>query len=110
MGSLDGAEACEIVGLYLLSQLNDLNIDLGLYRDDGLALTTQRPQQIESTKKKICKVFSDNGLKITIEANKKIVDFLDVELNLNNNSYRPFLKPNSALLYVNSSSNHPQEY
>merc|ERR1711954_481596 len=52
-------------------------------------------------------IFQENGLKVTIEANKKVLDFLDVELNLNNNSYRPFLKPNNSLLYVNSESNHP---
>ena len=39
MGSFDGAEICELVGLYILYVLNtkygkDLN---GLYRDDGLA-------------------------------------------------------------------------
>ena len=107
MGSWDGAEACELVGLFLLSQLGHLNIDLGLYRDDGLGLSTQRPQQVERTKKFICQIFKNNGLKVTIEANKKVVDFLDVELNLNNGSHRPYLKPNSSLLYVNSKSNHP---
>ena len=39
MGSFDGAEICELVGLYILYILStkygkDLN---GLYRDDGLA-------------------------------------------------------------------------
>ena len=36
MGSWDGAEVCELVGLYLLSLLSDLQLTLGLYRDDGL--------------------------------------------------------------------------
>ncbi|KAL5014501.1 hypothetical protein ScPMuIL_008771, partial [Solemya velum] len=35
------------------------------------------------------------GLKITIEANKKIVNFLDVTLNLNNGKYSPYNKPNN---------------
>ena len=39
MGSYDGAETCELVGSFLLSQLQDLNINLGLDRDDGLAIT-----------------------------------------------------------------------
>ncbi|GFR64589.1 DNA polymerase [Elysia marginata] len=39
MGSFDGAETCELVGLYLLSQLQHLDIKVGLYRDDGLAVT-----------------------------------------------------------------------
>ena len=34
MGSFDGAETCELVGSFLLSQLQQLNINSGLYRDD----------------------------------------------------------------------------
>ena len=30
MGSYDGAEICELVGLYLLSQLQNLNINVEL--------------------------------------------------------------------------------
>ncbi len=38
MGSFDGAETCELVGSYLLSQLAaEYGNDIGLYRDDGLA-------------------------------------------------------------------------
>ncbi|XP_072050354.1 uncharacterized protein [Amphiura filiformis] len=40
MGSFDGAETCELVGLYLLSQLQHIDINVGLYRDDGLAICT----------------------------------------------------------------------
>ena len=49
----------------------------------------------------------DNGLKITIEANSKSVDFLDVNFNLTNNTFSPYLKPNNKPLYVNMQSNHP---
>ena len=39
MGSYDGAETCELVGCYLLSQLKEIpGIDIGLYRDNGLAI------------------------------------------------------------------------
>ena len=34
MGSWDGAEVADLVGLYLLSQLQDLDLNIGLYRDD----------------------------------------------------------------------------
>ena len=39
MGSFDGVEICELVGLYLLNKLSKLlgNGNVGLYRDDGLA-------------------------------------------------------------------------
>ena len=55
----------------------------------------------------ICKVFRNNGLKITIEANKKIVNFLDVTLNLDKGSYEPYTKPNNTPIYVHRESNHP---
>ena len=65
------------------------------------------PRQIEEIKKKICKVFSIYGLKITIEANKKTIDFLDVTLDLNKGSYEPYTKPNNTPFYVHRESNHP---
>ena len=39
MGSYDGAEVCELVGLYILHKLTTAfpNGNIGLYRDDGLA-------------------------------------------------------------------------
>ena len=68
MGSFDGAESCDLVGLYLLSQL-DLGMDIGLYRDDVLAVSKFSPRKPEQIKKKICKIFEKNGLEITITAN-----------------------------------------
>ena len=95
MGSFDGAETCELVGSYLLSQLtaeygNESN-DIGLYRDDGLAAFDKTPREIEIIKKSICKVFSDNNLKITIDAKKKCVDYLDITLDLRSSSYKPYI-------------------
>ena len=106
MGSYDGAETTDLVGLFLLNQLKHLPIDLGLYRDDGLAASalinrlTEMWQQIKQ-------VYEDNGLKVTAEVNKKVVNFLDVTLNLNTGTYRPYRKPNTNLLYISSLSNHP---
>ena len=71
MGSFDGAEVCKKVGLYLLSQLKHLDMNVGLYRDDGLAVTKISPQNTEIMRKKICKIFKQNDLNITTEANKK---------------------------------------
>ena len=107
MGSFDGAESCDLVGLYLLSQLADLNLKCGLYRDDGLAVSNKTKRQNEGLKKQICEIFRKNNLKITIEANLKITDFLDVTLELDSGLYRPFLKPNNSLQYVSIHSNHP---
>ena len=47
------------------------------------------------------------GLKITSLANRKVVEILDVKLDLENESYGPFFKPGDKPIYVNSKSNHP---
>jgi len=46
-------------------------------------------------------------LKITIKTNLRIVDFLDVTLNLESGSYKPYSQPNSSPVYINTQSNHP---
>ena len=70
MGSWDGAETCELVGAHILSQVREKHgNDIGLYRDDGQGASEATPQRIERIKKSLCKIFKDNGLKITIEAN-----------------------------------------
>ena len=58
-------------------------------------------------KKKICAVYKKHGLGLTVDANKKVVQFLDVELNLTDESFKPFTKPNDIPLYVHKLSNHP---
>ena len=72
MGSFDSAEICELVGLFLLHLINQANLDMvvGLYRDDALAITKMTPRQCEKAKQKISQIFQENGLKITIDANK----------------------------------------
>ena len=110
MGSYDGAEVCELIGLYMMNLLSIQygEKSIGLYRDDGLACFTNMPgTRLENIKKNICKIFKDNNLSITINACLKVVDFLDVTLNLEQESYYPFKKPNSEPLYINRSSNHP---
>ena len=64
MRGFHGAEICELVGLYLLSQLTDVIplSSIGLYRDDGLAVSPSTPRQIEILKKKICNIFNKNSL------------------------------------------------
>ena len=53
------------------------------------------------------RIFNENDLQIEIKCNLKIVDYLDVTLDLNNGSYKPFRKPNDETLYINAKSNHP---
>ena len=80
---------------------------VGLYRDDGLAVSKLRERQTELRKKKICKIFKDNGIRITTEANAKCVNFLDVTFNLETGLYKPYMKPNNTPVYVHVESNHP---
>ena len=107
MGSFDGAETCELVGCYLLSLLTDkYGQSVGLYRDDGLAAFNKTPEEIEKIKKELCKMFRENDLK-TIEANKTIVNFLDVTLDLQSGKHYPCTKEGNVPLYVHKKSNHP---
>ena len=108
MGSYDGAESCDIVGLFILSQMDNLNIDVGLYRDDGLGASDAPPRQLEIIKKKICAIFKKHELGITIEANKKVVDFLDITMNLDENTFKPFIKPNDTpYMSIGKATTHP---
>ena len=45
---------------------------------------------------------------LLLHSNLKIVDFLDVTLNLNNGCFKPFSKNDSAPRYINISSNQPR--
>ena len=111
MGSFDGAELCELVGIYILNSLSEkYGLDMsGLYRDDGLCCCQNLSgPESERRRKEIIKLFKEKfGLKITIQTNLKTVDFLDVTLNLTSGKYQPYSKPNSQPTYVNVHSNHP---
>lgn len=112
MGSYDGAEICETVGLYILDALSKKlkKSDIGLYRDDGLiAVKNKNGHELDKLRKEIIQIFKSIGFQIEININLKIVDFLDLTLNLSENSYKPYKKPNDNLLYINTESNHPPE-
>ena len=53
------------------------------------------------------KVFKNNGLNITVSANVKVADFLDVHFDLVQDIYRTYEKPNDDPLCINKNSNHP---
>ena len=110
MGSFDGAELCKLVGLFLLSGLASIigKSNVGLYRDDSLAILENTPgPDTECIKKKIIKFFKQNGLKITIDANVVQANFLDVTFNLQSDKYWPYQKRNDHPLYIHLRSNHP---
>ena len=110
MGAPDGAEVCELVGLYILDILRQEfpMLNCGLYRDDGLAEHKEmRGREMEQISQKLHKTFAKFGLRITVEINKQQTDFLDVTLRLPTDDYKPYKKPNDTPLYVNIDSNHP---
>lgn len=110
MGCYDGAEVCELVGLYMLNKLRNIitNENIGLYRDDGLAVVENaNGPKMDKIRKSIIKIFQEENLSITIETNLLATDFLDVSFDLRSGKYFPYRKPNSKPLYVNAQSNHP---
>lgn len=112
MGSPDGAEVAEVVGLYLLQTIIDANIGfshqtIGLYRDDGLSVFRGSSRTMDVTRKKLIKIFKSHNLQVTIETGAKSTDFLHVTLHLNNGSFEPFRKDSLPPMYINKNSNHP---
>ena len=107
MGSYDSAEVTDLVGLYLLHQLKVLPVEIGLYRDDGLALSRLSAFETNKVKDDIAKIFKKNGLSVTIHSSLKVVDFLDITLDLMTGLHKPYCKPNTKPLYVHAKSNHP---
>ena len=110
MGCNDGNELCETVGIYMLNKLSNIinREKIGLYRDDGLGICQNMSKtEVERLKKKIVKIFKESSLSITIEYNLKSVDFLYATIDLVNNTYKPYRKPNNEPQYINKQSNHP---
>ena len=105
----DRAEVYELVGNYLLYKLSKLceKKDIGLYRDDVLAVfKIKRGPKSTKIKTSIQAIFRENKLKITIQCNLKIVDYC-VTFNLTDSSYRPFNNTNNGITYIHKQLNHP---
>ena len=111
MESYDGAEGCELVRLYLLGKLAPLigTKNVGLYRDEGLAVMHQADgEKIDRIRKGIIALFKSEGnLSITIDTNLTETDLLDVSFNLEIDKFFPYRKPSNAPFYIHSESNHP---
>ena len=110
MGSYDGAEICDLVGLLILHTIRSkthIN-NVGLYRDDGLVVLKKfSGSEADKERKSLIKIFKEFNLKITVNTNLKSINFLDVTLNLTDGIHKPYRKPNDTTLYVSKHSNHP---
>ena len=101
MGSYDGAEVCELLGVYILDILKkELGHDkIGLFRDDILGCFQSLSGPVsQKVKKKLCKNFKQSGVGITVEYNLQITDFLDVTFDLRTEKYYPHKKDDNQLL------------
>ena len=72
-----------------------------------MAVFKNKSPQVEQIKKDFQKIFRKNDLNIVIKCNLNIVDYLDVTLNLLNNTYKSFSKPKNEINYNHKESNHP---
>ena len=112
LGCFDGVEVCELVSSFILTKLcNVLQREyVGLHRDDGLAIVKQMTgPEIERKRKKIFETFEKYGLAITIKTNLFVLNFLDIQSNLLNGTFKPYGKRNSYSIYVHKDSNNPPQ-
>ena len=110
MGSYDGAEVFELVGLYLLSKHAALvgTKNVGFHRDDDLAVIHRaNAPKIDNIRKDVIALLKSEGLFIAINTNLIETDFLDVSFNLEMEKFLPYKKSNNIPLYIHSQSNHP---
>ena len=109
MGTYDGAELCKLVGTFLLEKNSAIcnEVDIGLYMDDGLAVfRNKNGTKLEKIKKKLQRLFKEYDLEIIAESNQKIVNYLDVTLNLKDGTFRPYHKPGDQMQYIHTKSSH----
>ena len=112
MGPYEDAEICELVGIFMLSLLIKMfsSSNMGLHRDNALSVFRNiSERQAEKHKKTIQKIVKDKGLPMIIKCNPKIVDYLEVTLNLNDGTYRPFDKLNEETTYIHVEYDHPPQ-
>ena len=91
----------------MLNQLQQTNLNLGLYRDDGLGVTNLKGRSLEAKRQEIQQIFRQHNLRVTITANLEATDFLDIFLDLRSEKYRVFTKEGDTPTYVHHQSNHP---
>lgn len=95
--------------LFILNKINKIvYIDNhGLYRDDGLIIMPGNRKANNKIRKMLFKFFHGLKFEITVEMNKKIMQYLDVEFNLTDSTASPYMKPNTIVKYTNFKSNPP---
>ena len=83
MDSYDGAKTCELIGLFLLSQLQDLNLNLDIYKDFELAKCNFSSKEAETMQKAIRIMLK----RINLDE-KKVTIILEVTLGLHKHNFK----------------------
>ena len=85
------------------------NERIDLYRDDDLGcFKNASGPQAERIKKAFNKLFKNEfKLNTVSETNLKVVNLVNLTLNLSSGKYIPYNKPDNKPLYINENSNHP---
>ena len=110
MGAYDGAEVCEIMGMFPLNSLANtfFKNSVGLYRNDELALFKNiNGHRADKMRKGFHQLYKGNGLSLDITCNVKTGNYLNITLDLNTGTYKPYHKPNDETLCIHAKSNHP---
>ena len=72
-----------------------------MYKHDGLSgIRNISGPESEMIKKKLCKIFIQHGLNVTVECNLRITDFLDITFDLRTKKYCPYRKVKNELIYI----------
>ena len=93
------------MGLYFLNSITHKSKGIlhresvGLYRDDGLAVICGGAAESVRIVKKLHKEFSKPDLKIKTEYGESATDFLNLYMDLKNDCYRQWKKPNNEPIY-----------
>ena len=99
-----------LLGLFLLEKISEIcnKCNIGLYRDDSLAVFRNKSgTHLEKIKKELQRLFKEYDIEIIAESNQKIVNYLDITLNLKDGTFRPYHKPGDQMQYIHTESNHP---
>ena len=111
MGGYDSSQIADHVGLYILDTHSRIVSpgQMRLYHVNGIIyIPNSDGPKSSRIQKKIIRAFKSLGFKIEVSSNNKIANFLDVTLNLSNNTYKPFLKTDHYPSYINVNSNQQE--
>ena len=101
IGTYDGPEVCKIVETFLLDKISEKS-GIDLYHNDGLSVFKNKSgTQLKIIEKSLQKTFKNFGSEIVPESNLKIVNYLDVTLNLNDIFFKPYYELYDIIQYIN---------